>query len=105
MLTRPRVSAAPSGSGKRARRLMSAAASKGYPGRVTASLRENPRTRTGSNRIRARSPRLRAARSHTRWIVRALARDGHVVHVALAQARRGDAHKFGLGVEVREILR
>src|SRR5262245_57345349 len=39
-----------------------------------------------------------------RRIVRALARDGHVVHVAFAQARAGDAHEHGLGVQLGERL-
>src|SRR5689334_23838828 len=38
-------------------------------------------------------------------IVRGFARDGHVVDVALAQARAGDAHELRLAVEVAEIAR
>src|SRR5215831_19122090 len=44
-----------------------------------------------------RRPPLRAAR-----VVRTLARDRHVVHVALAQAGVGDAQEFRLLVQVRE---
>src|SRR5947209_13255539 len=38
-------------------------------------------------------------------IIRALARDRHIVHMALAQAGRGDAHEVGLGMQVRHVLR
>src|SRR5262249_59652111 len=37
-------------------------------------------------------------------IIRALARDAHVVHVAFAQARVGDAHELGLLVQLGERL-
>src|SRR4051812_45138405 len=44
-------------------------------------------------------------RSTSRRIVRALARDGDVVHVAFAQARAGDAHELGLAVQLRHVTR
>src|SRR6185312_3197744 len=45
------------------------------------------------------SPYLTAAR-----VIRTLARDGHVVDVALAQAGARDTHELRLGVEVGQIL-
>src|SRR6516165_10496193 len=46
-----------------------------------------------------------ASRSCPARIVRALAGDGHVVHVALAHAGAGDAHELGLVVQLGERAR
>src|ERR1700694_4680810 len=67
-----------------------------------------------SERDIANSPRTGAvgrlsvvtmARSRPARIIRAFARDGHVMHMALAQAGGGDAQEYRLVVEFRDIAR
>ncbi len=52
---------------------------------------------------RRKETRIGVLPLHPAWIIRAFARDGHVVHVAFAQARAGDAHELGLVVEILDV--
>ena len=48
----------------------------------------------------ARCRNFKSTASVPRRIVRALARDRHIVHMAFTDAGAGDAHELGLGMEV-----
>src|SRR5258708_1624041 len=59
-------------------------------------LLDRPPSRT----MTAESHYLVSSLSHAARIVGAFARDGHVVHVAFAQAGARDAHELGLAVQL-----